>query len=621
MTVSLEGQYGCLWTGPIGDEQRYCVQLGENGLENLGEGGEGLVYYALRSSGDLQSPVALKMLTSVGPADYARVADRCCALESVHHPHIMRQYETFLGPALWSVHAPDASDFDILYSVAEWIPGVALSTAVEMLKPAQSLQLVGQIAKAVSFLHSFSSPLALNGIVHRDIKPSNVHVTPTGEAVLIDFGMAKPQDENEMTRGAGTFLWRAPEVLGGPGMPGKESDAWGIGALAYWVVVGEPTRLEGADSAREQILQMARELELPDPPALASHISSLLESRPRDRLTDLDHWANILEPILSGARRRARNLRLGLVATGAALVVVALAIVLMSPHPGHITSGTWSAPVIIDSHRQLDSVSCASPDFCMAADTGGTMLSYDGTRWHTLVNTGNLLGTVSCVSSKFCEAVGYDNAGGDVFAFDGSSLSDGDSIDPGFKLHSISCASSSFCVAGAATNVFTFNGTSWSAAQPIDAGDSSGEGLTSISCPTASFCAAVDGNGNAFVLNGSTWTAALSLDSGVELTSVSCPTASFCAAVNANGNVSTFDGKSWSSEDVIDSDVELNGVSCPTARFCAAVDAYGNFLTFNGTTWTSPESIGSGDDLTSISCPSTTYCAAVDANGEEMVER
>jgi hypothetical protein len=189
-----------------------------------------------------------------------------------------------------------------------------------------------------------------------------------------------------------------------------------------------------------------------------------------------------------------------------------------------VVLGAWSTPTLIDSTGQLDSVSCASTTFCMAVDTSGNILSYDGTAWSTLDNTGNLLGTVSCVSSTDCETVGTGNTGGNVFAFDGSSWSSGDSIDPGYKLHSISCATSSFCVAGAAVNVFTYNGSSWSSAQAIDPGNSSGEGLPSVSCPTSSFCAAVDAYGNAFVLNGSKWSGAQSLDSGVELTSVSCPT-------------------------------------------------------------------------------------------------
>jgi hypothetical protein len=302
----------------------------------------------------------------------------------------MRQYETFVGPALWSSDVPDASDFDILYSVAEWIPGEALSTAVVALEPTQSLQLVGQVAQAVNFLHNVSDPLALNGIVHRDIKPSNVHITPNGEAVLLDFGMAKPQDENEMTLGAGTFLWRAPEVLGGPGLPGKESDVWGIGALAYWVIVGEPTRLEGAEAAREQILQKARELELADPPALASHISSLLESRPGGRPSDLDVWASVLASIQSGARRRARNMRKGLVVAVAAVLIAGATITIadfVKPPPGTPAVLTLLADSSGKSTSQIWTIRCNAERHFLSGSGVQAGSKIDATFSNTASNT------------------------------------------------------------------------------------------------------------------------------------------------------------------------------------------------------------------------------------------
>jgi hypothetical protein len=83
--------------------------------------------------------------------------------------------------------------------------------------------------------------------------------------------------------------------------------------------------------------------------------------------------------------------------------------------------------------------------------------------------------------------------------------------------------------------------------------------------------------------------------------------------------VYTYDGTTWSSADVIDSGVELTSVSCPTSSFCAAVDADGNVYTYDGTTWAPPQVIDTGGDLTSISCPSTTFCVAVDSDGNEMV--
>src|SRR6202034_1377674 len=124
---------------------------------------------------------------------------------------------------------------------------------------------------------------APNGIIHRDIKPSNIRITPEGKAILIDFGIARPFAEDDLTQGVGTHMWRAPEVLGPPGNPGPHSDTWALGALAYWIVTGSPPRLEGAAAAREALIPILRESGLPDAKGLAGLIASTLEIQPEKR--------------------------------------------------------------------------------------------------------------------------------------------------------------------------------------------------------------------------------------------------------------------------------------------------------------------------------------------------
>jgi serine/threonine protein kinase len=299
MNTEEENVYGSVWTGPVGDDRRYRVDLTANGLEKFGEGGEGLVYRAVRSRDS--DDVALKMLTSVPLSDYERVRQRCNAISQVQHPNIMQQLETFVGSGLWTDHEPDNEDFDILYTVARWVPGRALGDAVRATVPDVALRWVCQIGRAIQFLHSFRSRDAPDGIVHRDVKPSNIRIRPDGLAVLIDFGTARPLSDSDLTQGAGTFLWRAPEVLGWPGTPGPASDSWGIGALAYWVLIGEATRLEGADVARERLLHRCNELGVVEPEALSAQIAGLLESHPARRCGNLDEWAESVEAMLDRA--------------------------------------------------------------------------------------------------------------------------------------------------------------------------------------------------------------------------------------------------------------------------------------------------------------------------------
>jgi serine/threonine protein kinase len=110
--------------------------------------------------------------------DYERVAERASILASIEHQHVMRQIETFVGTALINQVEVQDDEFDVLYTVAEWVPGRPLADAVAEAGTNAGLHWVNQIAQGVSCLHSHQSSSAPNGIVHRDIKPSNVRITP-----------------------------------------------------------------------------------------------------------------------------------------------------------------------------------------------------------------------------------------------------------------------------------------------------------------------------------------------------------------------------------------------------------------------------------------------------------
>ena len=167
----------------------------------------------------------------------------------------------------------------------------------------------------MAYLHSHRGPGCTNGVVHRDLKPSNVRIDQSGVAVLIDYGVARPHDVSDMTQGVGTYRWRAPEVVGGPGVPGPASDIWGLGALAYWVLLGGPPMLEGVPVARERLVPAAAAAGLVNPEALGVDIVALLATDPADRPVDVAGWGAPLEHLLSTplrARRRLQRMLVGL---------------------------------------------------------------------------------------------------------------------------------------------------------------------------------------------------------------------------------------------------------------------------------------------------------------------
>src|SRR5207244_10104790 len=108
-----------------------------------------------------------------------------------------------------------------------------------------------------------------------------------------------------------------------------------------------------------------------------------------------------------------------------------------------------------------------------------------------------------------------------------------------------------FCMAlDEQANWLAYNGTSWSAPQPVQSnranGGRSGPSLINwASCPTATFCVAVGSDGSAIQWNGASWSDSQSIDPNLAnrgspslgIDAVSCPTPSFCAAVFADGKI------------------------------------------------------------------------------------
>jgi serine/threonine protein kinase/WD40 repeat protein len=303
------------WVGTFDVPRRYRIDAGD--VANAAVGGEGIVYRATAVDG---TRVALKQLTALDRPDIGRLVERSRPFVGVRHPNLMAQIEVFSGSALSSEARAEVDD--IVYSVAGWIEGTSLAAAAPTMTTRDAVMVLAGIADGLHALHTVRSIEAPNGLVHRDVKPSNVRIDDSGAPVLIDFGIARPVVEGDLTVGAGTYRWRAPEVLTGTAPIGVAADVWALGAIGHWMLTGEPPSLDGAKVARERMLATPRCAELSDPVAVTALIAALLESDPHRRPTDLQRWADELRRRVD-RRRRRRSSRLLLAGAGLSSMAVA----------------------------------------------------------------------------------------------------------------------------------------------------------------------------------------------------------------------------------------------------------------------------------------------------------
>jgi serine/threonine-protein kinase len=138
------------------------------------------------------------------------------------------------------------------YLVYELIDGEDLGALLDRegaLPIARATHIARQVASGLLAAHTA-------GVVHRDLKPENVMLVKLSDgadfAKLLDFGIAKVQQEDKLTRtGAvlGTPAYMAPEQARGGSTIDHRCDIYALGAMLYRAVTGRPA-FSGEDAGR-----------------------------------------------------------------------------------------------------------------------------------------------------------------------------------------------------------------------------------------------------------------------------------------------------------------------------------------------------------------------------------
>lgn len=325
--------------GPDEQPDRYRL------LRQVGGGGEAQLWQADLPVAGGHEPVAVKVLRPDMHGEFARLsarwAEQAEVLRFVRHPGVVGVREHFEGAPMHPTGGAAGASGRSLYLVMNWVEGQQLRDFVTLGGGSREATLrvlrhLEQVADILDWLHSGAATPSGRSVVHGDLSTGNVMITPTGQAVLVDFGLARLA-AHQTQQAAGTPGYAAPEVwLSGRYSPA--SDRYGFGSISYFALTGRNPPFDRAEiregfranpllaSADPQTLDQVMDIFADDPrqrPAALRWIRLLRDAAATTRLAALAPQAPPLAPARTPAvpadlRPRGRQVAAGI---GAALVV------------------------------------------------------------------------------------------------------------------------------------------------------------------------------------------------------------------------------------------------------------------------------------------------------------
>jgi eukaryotic-like serine/threonine-protein kinase len=190
-------------------------------LREIGHGGMGSVYLAVRADDAYEKQVAVKVM-GLGTAEeiVRRFRAERQILANLDHPNIAKLLDG------------GATETGRPYLVMEYVEGQPIDEHARKLSLEDRLELFCTVCAAVHFAHQ-------NLVVHRDLKAANILVTPDGTPKLLDFGIAKLLDPERHDPGLTelgirpmTLESASPEQVG-RGTITTASDVYSLGVLLY----------------------------------------------------------------------------------------------------------------------------------------------------------------------------------------------------------------------------------------------------------------------------------------------------------------------------------------------------------------------------------------------------
>jgi Tol biopolymer transport system component len=402
----------------------------------LGKGGMGEVWRA--HDPQIGRDVAIKVSAQQFTDRFEREVR---AIGALNHPNICTLYH--VGPN---------------YLVMELVEGPTLAERIKEgpIPLEEALGVAKQIADALEAAHE-------KNIVHRDLKPDNVKIRPDGSVKVLDFGLAKAGEAQEVTPDSPTMMpgtqmgmilgtagYMSPEQARGKEVD-KRADIWAFGVVLYEIVTGK--RLFQGEDLTETLASVVKDK--PDLSGVPAQVRPLLnrclEKDPKKRLRDIgDAMAWVATERAAELSAAAPSLSRLSMAGWVAAAVLAVGFVVAGVGWYHVTRPAGLKPLVrLDVDLGAD-VSLPAP----TAGRSSIAISPDGTRLAYTSGTPAKLFTRRLDQAKATELPGTQGASIPFFSPDGQWVG----FVTSTKLNKISVEGGAVVPLG---DVGNFSGASW----------------------------------------------------------------------------------------------------------------------------------------------------------------
>ena len=285
-------------------------------VRHLASGGMAELFIAKQEAmGGFEKSVVLKLLQpryAENPRVVSMFLDEARLAAKLNHPSIVHLYDV-------------ADEGGMKYIAMEYIHGetaadiVKRGLAVDNYLPLEhAVHIVRQTAAGLAYAHERREADGhVLRIVHRDVSPTNILVSFEGQTKIVDFGIARAQDELREESGTrpGKASYMSPEQVRGEPADYR-SDIFSLGIILYELTLCQRLYRGAPEVMMRKIVEEKvtppTAINRDYPPPLELIVMRALEKRPEDRYQSAEEMSHDLEEFLEESGLRSGNRRMSL---------------------------------------------------------------------------------------------------------------------------------------------------------------------------------------------------------------------------------------------------------------------------------------------------------------------